>query len=190
MSTLSTMADALAATGLYTLKNYTGVYKELQSYAAELDELYDIYEELIRECFISTAEDYGITLYETLDGPARTSYTLDERRKMLTAQYNITCNDNTLAGVLKYLNSLGLECEITEYPLIYDVYIKASGEYTDAQKSYFLSKAEAFLPCHLTFSIDFRVGVAWDTYDARGFTFDELDVRGFTWRYMESYEEV
>lgn len=190
MSTLDTMIDALKPTGLYSLKNYTGVYKELQSYAAELDVLYEIYEELIREAFITTAEDYGITLYERLDGPERTSYTLDERREMLIAQYNITCNDNTLAGVLKYFNSIGLECEITEYPLLCDIYIKATGDYTDAQKAYFLAKAEAFLPCHFTFSIDFRSGATWNDYDARELTFNELDVRGYTWQYIESYEEV
>lgn len=186
---MDNMLKAMAPFSMYVLRIYTSVYKELESYCVGLDVLKETADELITECFIATACDYGLSLYEKLNGPERTDFTTEQRRNMLIQAVTVDCNDNTLNGIYQYLSSLGLECVITENPHICDLYILATGgEYTPIQKKYIREKAEDFLPCHLTFTIDFR-SLDWEYLDSLGLVFHQIDLKDMTWSDFEDYEE-
>lgn len=184
MSSLDTMLRALSPVKEYSPEVGGEVYSELCAYAKELDEIDRIADELIRECFIATATDYGLAVYEKLNGPEKTDVTTATRREQLITSININRNDNTVQSVYKYLGALGLDCEITENTIAGDIYILAKGEYTREQRDYIIAMAEKFLPCHHTFTIDFRTD-DWAALDAKNLTFKQLDEKELTWQQIE-----
>lgn len=189
MSSLKNMIQAMKPIKMYSLKNYTTVYKELNCYASALDLLSDFADEIISECFLSTASDYGLALYERLSGCERTDLPLETRRNMLIKGQMLGYNDNTLQGILNFFSSVGLECDITEVPDIFDLYIMPKGrEYSDEEQKYIIKMAELFLPCHLSFLIDFRT-VDWNYYDNLNLTFDGIDDKKMSWNDFEKYKE-
>lgn len=186
MNSKERMIKATEPITAYLLRIYTAVYKEIACYGDELDIISQTVDEIIRECFFETAEGIGLSVYEELVGAKREDLTLEQRRKMLTNLVTLNENDNTLSGIEKFFNSVGLECEITENPHICDLYILAKGRtYTSTEKSYITERAKEFLPCHLTFTIDFRT-TGWAEFDAESITFAELDGRNLSWRGIES----
>ena len=190
MSSLNNMIRAMSPIPMYSLKKIAAtVYKELQSYAAELDALSEIVDELITECFLSTACDYGLSLYEKLSGKERTDLPLELRREMLIKSQMLGINDNTLDGIYRFFESLGLQCDINESPEICSIYVLAKGRvYSKTEQDYIIEMAEKFLPCHLDFTIDFRT-VDWAYFDNLSLTFDEIDSKNYTWDNFERYEE-
>ena len=60
MNTLDSMKSKLKPLCFYDLSDTSLINAELEAYAAGLDNLYDMLEEIEKECFISTAEDYEI----------------------------------------------------------------------------------------------------------------------------------
>lgn len=189
MGSLENMVKAMKTIPLYSLKIYTTVYKELQSYAVELDMLTETVDELINECFLSTASDYGLTFYEKTLGRERSDLSIEKRREMLIQAQLMNVNDNTLSGFYRFFLSVGLECDIVENPYIFDIYILAKGrDYSAAEQDYIIEKAKNFLPCHLTFTVDFRT-VNWDVFDSFCSTFDNIENKNLTWDDFERYKE-
>ncbi len=187
MTAIQRLIKALQPLSLYSLKIYTSVYKELESYSVALDVLDEIMDEYIREGFIDTANDYGLSLYEKLYGAERTDLTLEQRREMLIQRINLNVNDNTLSGIKRFFSSLGLKCEIRENPHIFDLYIlPLTGEYTSLEQEYIIEKARDFLPCHLTFTIDFR-SIDWHGLQQLDLTFAEIDAKQMSWNDFEKY---
>lgn len=189
MGSLENMVKAMKTIPLYSLKIYTTVHKELQSYAIELDLLTEMVDELIQECFLSTACDYGLTFYEKILGRERSDLSIDKRREMLIQTQLMNVNDNTLSGFYRFFSSLGLECDIVENPHIFDIYILAKGrEYSAAEQDYIIERAKSFLPCHITFTVDFRKA-DWDVFDSFCLAFDDIENKNFTWYDFERYKE-
>ena len=60
MSIISTLVKNLQPLKLYSLNKSSNIYKELSVYASELELLNDQLEELLKECFVQTAESYGL----------------------------------------------------------------------------------------------------------------------------------
>lgn len=177
---------ALEPVTAYSLRNYTTVYKEIDCYGTEFDSITEAVDNLIRECFLETAEEIGLSIYEELVGSRRDDLTLEQRRKMLKNLVTLNQNDNTLSGIKKFFTSVGLECEITENPHICDVYILAKGrKYSDTEKAYIIERAKDFLPCHLTFTIDFRTS-GWNEFESKNYTFAELESKNLSWKEIEN----
>lgn len=189
MNSLKRMIEAMRPISVYSLMNYTIVYKELLSYAAVLDIIDENIDELIKECYLSTAEDFGVSIYEKLDGAERTDLSIEQRRKMLENAFAVNANDNTLKGLEKFFSSIGLEYSIKERPHICDLYIRAKGrDYSETEQKYIIDRAEKFLPCHMSFTIDFRT-VNWAYFDSLNLTFQEMDDKNMTWKQIEQYKE-
>lgn len=83
MNSVTSMKSKLMPIGIYKLDNDSNVYKELVAYAEVLDELFAELDEMIREYYIDTAENYGITRRELIMGPERTDLSIEKRRQML-----------------------------------------------------------------------------------------------------------
>lgn len=173
--------------GAYSLRVGDLVYKELESYAAALDAVTDAIDDAIRECFVTTAQEEGLENYERIVGAPRSELDLNTRREMLITLFGIGANDFTREGVERYFSSIGFECDITEDPEHYELMIVPRGTYTAAQRELINACAESFLPCHLTFTIEFRTA-DWDRYDAFNKTFNEWDEMELTWNELDKYE--
>lgn len=186
MGSLNEMLKMLPA-GLYSRKNYTLVYKELESYACVLDTLKECADEILRECTVVSAQSKGLEFYERMYGPARTDLDIQKRRDMLCDMLTLSSNDNTSEGIYHFFRSVGLDCEITEDPTAYDLYILSHDKnLTAAQQDSITERAAMFLPYHLTFTIDFRT-IDFDGLDALGLTFAQIDAKEMTWKDFERY---
>ena len=187
---MGTLRDMLLMTypiKAYTLDNSTIVYKEYQSYAAALDVLRDTAEEILAECVSSTAENRGLEFYEKLFGPVRDDLSLQKRREMIGSLLTLTTNDNTLSGIYRFFESVGLECDIIENPSVYDVYIYSHDHtLTRTQQDNIIERASRFMPYHLTFTVDFRT-VDFAGLDALGLTFQQIDDMHMNWQDFERF---
>lgn len=187
MNSRERMIKVLESLSLYSLRNYTTVYKELDSYSVALDVLNELMDEYVRECFIETATDYGLSLYEKLYGAERKDLPLEQRREMLIERINLNINDNTVSGIKRFFSSLGLKCDIVENPKICDLYIfPLTGEFSTLEQEFIIEKARDFLPCHLTFTIDFR-SIDWHGLQQLNMTFAEIDAKNMSWGEFERY---
>ncbi len=185
MTGYESMVKTMKPIGAYTLDGTTYVDNELKAYAAELDRLSAEIEEVIKESIVTTAEGDGLRFYERLVGTLDDNTSTDLRREMIIYLLNLNMNDNTPDGIKKFFKSIGLECEITENPAIFDLYIKPlGGEYSISERKYIINRAKDFLPCHLTFTIDFREAT-WADYDSKGRTFKQIDALGLSWEEFE-----
>ena len=181
------MEKALRPIGMYQINYNTLVSIELSVYSNALDPLSETVDGLVSECFVATAEDFGLTSFEKLVGRERSDLELSKRRDMILSLINLNVNDNNVEGIKRFFRTLGVECEIEEYPMIQHIYIKPlNTDINPEEKAYIRKRAEEFLPCHNTFTIDFR-HTAWDDYDGYGRTFDEADSLGLTWDEFEEY---
>ncbi|MBQ1546192.1 MAG: hypothetical protein IIZ59_01505 [Clostridia bacterium] len=188
MSSLDNMMHAMIPFGMYSLNIGDLIVWELTSYAEEIDKLSDDVSEALRECFINTAVDIGLSSYERLYGAPHEEMSEQVRRQTIISTINIDDNDFTPSGVLGFFSSIGLECTIIEMPLIFDMTIMPEGgTYTESTREYIRKMAGEFLPCHLNFTIDFR-SCNWDSYDMLENTFDEWDEMDMTWEEIDRYD--
>lgn len=86
MSSYDSMKTKLEPVGLYSISEGSNISNELKAYAEGIDPLFEDLDVMTRECFIDTAETYGITQRENFTGKERSDYTLEQRREMLRLQ--------------------------------------------------------------------------------------------------------
>lgn len=153
---------------------------ELTVYAGELEALYEELAVIGRERFISTAEDIGLSVYETLFGPERTGESAESRREKLLLRMNLGEGDFTPAGIRRALDSLGVSCQISEFPTLNRLNITAATDLTEAQQAFILREVEKIVPAHLDFQMTFNT-MTWDDIDGLDLTFTQSDALDLSW---------
>ena len=182
------MQRAISPIGLYSAGVFSLITKELKTYAEEFDRLSERIDDILTECFVDTAFGEGLAWYEEQYGPVRTDCLTDDRRAMIRTLLSVGENDFTPQGVERFFRSIGFECEITEYPQFYELYILPEQRiYTRAEQDLIIARAKAFLPCHLNVHIEFRTA-DWDDYGDLELSFDEWDDLSMTWDKLDRYE--
>lgn len=115
MSTLLSMKKKLRPLNIYNLNDDNIINAELSAYATALDAINESIKELERECFVSTAMDYGIKLREVLLGcKERTDFDIQKRREILNYRNSITSMDFTKSKVEEAILNSGVRVTITE----------------------------------------------------------------------------
>ncbi len=187
MGTLSEMIKMTFPIKNYKLDNGRLVYKEMESYAAALDVIRECADEILRECISTTAQNRGLEFYEKLFGKVRDDLEIEKRRNMINNMLTLSTNDNTVEGIHHFFRSVGLECDIIENPIVYDVYIYSHDHtLSRAQQDNIIERAKKFMPYHLTFTVDFRT-IDFDGLDALGLIFGRIDDMNMTWQEFERY---
>jgi len=189
MNALESMTAALRTTGIYALTGKTVVDIELQSYAEELNLLYDAISLLEKESFAPTACDYGLCSrmrqygLPQLDDP-------EQNRAAVLAMGAVTperCSKDDLADALR---AAGLPCDIVENPAGQALYLNCPQEMADEDtRNAAVRTAKLFLPAHLNAELDFR-SISWDTIDRADASFDEDDALNLTWDAVDSYQNA
>lgn len=188
MSSLNSMKQKLRPLGFYDLNDDTLISAELSAYAVALDEISATLDEIERECFVSTAESYGLGMRERMLGPEQTNKSVEKRRKQLLYRSAITANDFTKSSLEKALAASGIIGSIVEYPSQNSVHINCSGLVSDSlEKSEAQSMVEEFLPAHLECIFNFST-LQWDSIDAKENTFDEMEARNLTWDEIDNFD--
>lgn len=114
MTAFESMSEKLAKTGLYSTSEGNLVYAELMAYAEGLDIYYNVLDELLRECFVATAESYGLTMREEFLRKCNVYDSIEGRRKSIIAALSICNTDYTMEGFEKCLDIFGIEGTLTE----------------------------------------------------------------------------
>lgn len=109
MTALQSLAEKMERTKLYRLDDTTRVYGEIAAYAAALQGVYDILEEIERECFIESAEGRGLDFWCQVCGIRRDEHTDSENREMILLRKAVGNDDYTYEGMMNYIRSYGYD---------------------------------------------------------------------------------
>ena len=93
--TYTSMKKALEPLVLYDFDD-TNISNELKAYAFVLDEINRDIEEMLNECFIDTANSYGLSNRELVIGAQRDDLSVAKRREMLRLREGICKSSFTL----------------------------------------------------------------------------------------------
>ncbi len=189
MNPLENMIKHLKPLHIYNLNENTTIYSELEVYANAFNKIIGSADNLLKECIVTTAEDYGLEFQEELWGLARTELSTEQRRNGIKNRYNIYYSDCTLASMQRFLLSIGVQSQITEVPSqnrVY-IYVENGSQFPLGVRKYINSQAESFFPAHIDVFLDYRVST-WDTLDSYRTMFDTYDRFNFTWDRAEHIE--
>lgn len=171
MTALQSMSEKLNPLGIYNITQSSNIFKELSAYAAALDVHRENLKTILRECFISSAESYGIEIREKAIGDLRTSYSLENRRNMLALRSSLNENDFTRAGLSKFLNCMGVsDYSISETPRDSYIFILIGNAFPESDKRWILNQLYLFLPSHLKAAVRIN-GELWCNYTEGSYYF-------------------
>lgn len=183
------LVSRLRPLGLYRLDGATLVDAELLAYAEGLALLEEDLMALQREAFVSTAQDYGLSLRERLSGPIKSALPLKDRREMLLYRGGVTAADCTRPGVERAMAASGIRCSIGENREDGRLYINCIAFLNPfVNQQSVIQAAQEFLPAHLNVFFDFRA-LSWEHIQRRGRSFDDMDAAGLRWDEIDQYKE-
>ncbi len=156
MGSYDSMKTKLEPVGLYKVADGSNISNELKAYAEGIDTLFENLDVMTRECFIDTAETYGITQREIFTGKEKDNYTIEQRREMLRLQEQNMGNKCNMEAFSDRLRSFG----------VYDFYfnegfsknvlaIFINDTLSEATKKMIEEKVEAEFPAHLVVSVNY-----------------------------------
>lgn len=182
MTSLQSMVRKLTPLGIYNLSDGTNIKNELAAYACALDVHRENIDKALRECFISTAIDYGIETREKVVGDIKSFYPLSKRREMLQIRKSFTEKDFTLSSIGRFINGLGVsDYNISENPANNVIGICIGGSYSDSESRWIKKQIEEILPSHLDAFVYFG-GKTWYQFEQQDKTFSELDLLDLKWK--------
>ncbi len=150
------MKSKLVATGLYKLDDGSNTAQELKAFAQELDVMFDMLDEMTRECFIATAQSYGITERERFIGKERSELPTEQRREMLLIQEQMMGNSCSKSAFELMLKGTGLtDFTITESFATQAVTVTINDVLTAEIKQMIEEKIRAEFPSHLDITVTF-----------------------------------
>lgn len=143
------LIQLLKPLGVYDLENNGYNVAELTVLGMALDECCGVCETLERECFISTAEDYGLSMYEAIM-PKHYAYLVNTRRAALIAMLSVNNSCFTEKALNEALSGCGEPTAVSETGEAMQVIV----DFTDIDMKpvnfELLSNwVESMLPCHL-----------------------------------------
>ncbi len=153
MSEFDGMKRVLEDAGLYNIVPARIVYAELKAYAEGLDLYFDEAEELIRECFISTAESFGLTLREELVQRLNLLSTLAGRRLALINALSISAKDGTPEGIVKLAESFNVQGSFTYDTAQNKLTFTCSSTVSQDNKSLMQEQMKKFAPAWAVFEV-------------------------------------
>ncbi|MBR1779255.1 MAG: hypothetical protein IJ758_01975 [Clostridia bacterium] len=190
MNIIESMIEKLSVFAVYNLeKENSLVLAELNAYKKGLDMIKENLDELERECFLSTAQSYGLDIRERAFTSKKDDLPFEERREMLKYRYSITSNDFNKTHIEKALISAGIRCYIIENPKRQSIYINCLERFDTTLPQVESQKlAEKFLPAHLSYEFDFRP-LQWREIELKDLTFQQIDNFNLTWDEIDNYQE-
>lgn len=156
MSSFESMKAKLESTGIYSVTDASNISKELKSYAEGLDRVFDELEIMERECFIETAESYGLSERERFLGVDRSGEDLEKRRKLLETaeQLRGACN---VASFEKIMRGYGVEnFNFSEHPTGHYIIINIYDSFTVEQRAVIRSRVKEDFPAHIDVTVYFK----------------------------------
>ena len=177
----SNLLDLLRPLGVYDLIAGTVHRGELAAYGAGLDAVGGLLEELFREMFLTTAEEYGLERVEELLPYRPLSGSVEERRRALAALLRIGGGSATLRSVNDTLSGCGINALASEgaHPGCVEVgfpNVEGIPENFEGLRTII----EEILPCHLDISYVFWFAT-WGEVAGKAATWGAAEKTGKSW---------
>ena len=186
MRALESMIKKLRPLKIYDTSTTSNVYAELAAYAEALDYYRNLLDEALCECFISTAEGFGLEIRERVIGDVRRDCSTEQRRAMLITRASLGEMDYTLAGLDRFMNSFGVQdYTLTESPSTQSVAVTITGDYSSNTESWIINQIELTLPVHLNMYV-YSGGRNWSTIDSANYKYETLDGQNYTWQQLNT----
>lgn len=186
MRTLSSLLEKLMPLGLYDLSEESNIYLELSCYSEALERHRENIDETLRECFISSAESFGLENRERVIGSVVEGYSTEDRRKMLILRQSMGENDFTYDGFRAFLNSLGVfDYNILELSKIFQLAIHCCTYYGAEQEKWIENQIQLMAPAHISTTVYFS-GISWTDFEIPNMTFDYVDSLDKSWFEIDS----
>lgn len=190
MSSFDTIKYGLETAGIYSVSAENAIYAELKAYAAAIDIINGLINDLRRECFIQTAVDYGLTNVEALFGKTMDDLPIEQRRAMLINRLSITPSDYTMSDMDRILTACGL-VDAKAYEN-FDLYIlTVTGNehiYSESQSEWISAQLNMLTPAHLQVIL-YLNEITWRRFERRGLNWTELEALDLTWKQLDNKKE-
>lgn len=151
MTAFESMSEKLSKTGLYSITEGKMIYAELMAYAEGLDIYYNALKELLRECFVSTAQDYGLTMREKYIRKCPADDSTDGRRNSIIAALSVCNRDFTYEGFQRCLKIWGIEGTLKEDFDNKKFTFECTTPVADDKLELIKRQVKVFLPCYFDF---------------------------------------
>ena len=175
MSVLEQMKQMLSPLGIYSLNDSSLIMCELKVYATQLEKLHENLNTLLKECFIRTAEDYGIEKLEELFGNSRPDLTKDERKALIsryTTLNNTDFSQQSIKGQLKLSGACDNFTQDCKNEQISFPELIALSDIVEVARQ--LNILEDIVPAHLSIDVGITAR-SWDEWDSLDLIFGNLD---------------
>lgn len=156
MTAYESVKEKMSAVSIYSFEENGLIEAEIKAYAAGLQKLYDGVDELLRECFVQTAENYGLEQLETMTRTYMSGDGIENRREKLMNRLQINPSIIGKDALEKQVASLGLKCDITENAEESKVYVDILTEVADDKKEFLREELMRFTPLHLIMYVTFN----------------------------------
>lgn len=156
MTAYESIRDKLLPLSIYNIMPDGLIEAEVRAYAVGLQGLYDAVDEAIRECFVQTAESWGLTSLELMTRTYESGDEIEDRRKKLLTKLSIKPTDIGVDGLKKVVASLGLECDITENDSASKVYVNVTTDVDESKQAFIETEIKRFTPQHLLMYVTFN----------------------------------
>lgn len=182
MRAMDSMRQKLLPLRLYRMNTGSLTEAELEAFAAGLDLVYEQLELLTREAYISTAQNWGLSMRERVFGSERSELTAAVRREMLLYRSAVTVNDNNRESMERAMLAVGLRAQVFEHPREQRLDVVCH-EVLDQKMTHYrlMQAALRFLPAHLEILFDFGK-ITWGYLLGLDKTFAELEEYDLTWK--------
>lgn len=186
---LDRMISLLAPLRIYRLGAGSRIDAELRAYAAALEPVERLLDQIEREAFVQTAAEESLRRYEAMVGLSeRRDADPQSRRELVIYRLSVAPFDFTVPKMLDTVRAAGIEARITESPADEKLLIQTR-DLIDPTLTMEQAQArlETLLPAHLEWELDFgtltwnlfdEMNPDWNSWDAADFLWEDFDTAG------------
>ena len=178
------MGELLRRTGLYRMDGTTQVDRELDAYMAGLEILYDAVDERVKDAFLQTAGEQGLSYAESAYAMNGDGLSLEERRKRLLLRRAV--RSESREDMLRLLESQGIYAGISDNFAEQSICVMPRPGTAKDQIRWLRSVFSCFLPVHLELVVDTRL-LTWEALEAFGYTWEQIDQKQKSWEDLDDF---
>lgn len=156
MTAYESIKEKMSAVSIYSFEQNGLLDAEIKAYAIALQELYDNIDELLRECFVQTAEGCGLEQLEIMTRTYMSNDEIENRRKKLMNRLQINPSIIGKDALEKQVASIGLSCNITENIVDSKIDVDILTEVANDKKDFLKAELMRFTPPHLIMCVNFE----------------------------------
>lgn len=153
MNIYNRIMDIICKFKIYS-KDNVNLQGEMYAFSKGLEIVGNRLETMEKECFVSTAEDYGLTVKERYFDSITRADNIKDRREMLLSILSVNETDFNLSGMKKFMGQFPVNSKITEFVASNRIVITFDrNEWIVNNFDFVKSCVEDFFPSHLEFQL-------------------------------------